>query len=205
MSDSHDDNRLGKYLRARRELVSPEQAGIPAGANRRVPGLRREEVAMLAGISADYYLRLERGRDKNPSTQVLEAIGRVLGLDEVEQSYLLGMIAPRVRTRRRHRPERVPARLHQLLATIGLPAFVEGRAFDVFASNDLWPRSDCRPSSRAALSTCSPPTTWQWRSRRVSGRARTGCARSCSTPRSRRFTETGRLRRQTSSPLSADK
>ncbi|MBW8698238.1 hypothetical protein MBT84_01495 [Streptomyces sp. MBT84] len=137
MSDSHDDNRLGKYLRARRELVSPEQAGIPAGANRRVPGLRREEVAMLAGISADYYLRLERGRDKNPSTQVLEAIGRVLGLDEVEQSYLLGMIAPRVRTRRRHRPERVPARLHHLLATIGLPAFVEGRAFDVLASNDL--------------------------------------------------------------------
>ncbi|MFD8035233.1 helix-turn-helix transcriptional regulator [Streptomyces sp. NPDC059717] len=137
MSDSHDDNRLGKYLRARRELVTPEQAGIPAGANRRVPGLRREEVAMLAGISADYYLRLERGRDKNPSTQVLEAIGRVLGLDEVEQSYLLGMIAPRVRTRRRPRPERVPARLHQLLATIGLPAFVEGRAFDVLASNDL--------------------------------------------------------------------
>ncbi|MEU6491603.1 helix-turn-helix transcriptional regulator [Streptomyces sp. NPDC046984] len=137
MSDSHDDNRLGKYLRARRELVTPEQAGIPAGANRRVPGLRREEVAMLAGISADYYLRLERGRDRNPSTQVLEAIGRVLGLDEVEQSYLLGMIAPRVRPRRRHRPERVPARLDQLLATIGLPAFVEGRAFDVLASNDL--------------------------------------------------------------------
>ena len=63
MSDEDRANLLGSYLRARRALVTPEQAGLPAGANRRVPGLRREEVAMLAGISADYYLRLERGRD----------------------------------------------------------------------------------------------------------------------------------------------
>ena len=139
MSDDDRANPLGSYLRARRALVTPEQSGIPAGANRRVPGLRREEVAMLAGISADYYLRLERGRDKNPSVQVLESLARVLHLDELEQEYLLGLAAPRPRPRpqRRQKPERVPSRLHQLLAGVQVPAFVEGRAFDVLASNRL--------------------------------------------------------------------
>lgn len=136
MSDDHP-NLLGNYLRARRALVTPEQVGLPAGANRRVPGLRREELAMLAGISADYYLRLERGRDKNPSPQVLESLARVLHLDELEQEYLLGLAAARPRRQRRQKPERVPARLHQLLASVQVPAFVEGRAFDVLASNRL--------------------------------------------------------------------
>src|SRR5215469_6784901 len=101
------DNLLGNYLRARRALVTPEQVGLPAGANRRVPGLRREELAMLAGISADYYLRLERGRDKHPSAQVLESLARVLRLDELEQEYLLGLAASRPRRQRRQqKPER---------------------------------------------------------------------------------------------------
>lgn len=131
-------NRLGAYLRARRGLVSPEQAGIPSGGARRVPGLRREEVALLAGISADYYLRLERGRDAHPSVQVLDALARVLRLDEVERDYLHGLVEPRPRPRHpRRAPERVPARLHQLLAAVGVPAFVEGRAFDVLAANEL--------------------------------------------------------------------
>jgi transcriptional regulator with XRE-family HTH domain len=130
-------NLLGGYLRARRALVTPAQAGLPAGGNRRVPGLRREEVAMLAGISGDYYLRLERGRDKNPSPQVLESLARVLHLDDLEQEYLLGLAASRPRPHRRRKPERVPARLHQLLASVQVPAFVEGRAFDVLASNRL--------------------------------------------------------------------
>jgi transcriptional regulator with XRE-family HTH domain len=137
MNDDDRTNPLGSYLRARRALVTPEQAGVPAGGNRRVLGLRREEVAMLAGISADYYLRLERGRDKNPSAQVLESIARVLHLDEVEQEYLLSLAATRPRPQRRRKPERVPARLHQLLASVQVPAFVEGRAFDVLASNQL--------------------------------------------------------------------
>ena len=137
MSDDDRANRLGGYLRARRALVTPEQAGIPAGANRRVPGLRREEVALLAGISADYYLRLERGRDKNPSPQVLESLARVLRLDEVEQDFLLSLAASRPRPRPRRKPEHVPARLHHLLASVQVPAFVEGRAFDVLASNQL--------------------------------------------------------------------
>ena len=137
MSDDDRANPLGSYLRARRALVTAEQVGLPPGANRRVPGLRREEVALLAGISADYYLRLERGRDKNPSAQVLESLARVLHLDELEQEYLLGLAAPRPRPQRRRNPERVPARLHELLASVQVPAFVEGRAFDVLASNRL--------------------------------------------------------------------
>jgi transcriptional regulator with XRE-family HTH domain len=130
-------NRLGEYLRARRALVTPEQVGLPGGTHRRVTGLRREEVALLAGISADYYLRLERGRDRNPSAQVLESLGRVLHLDEVETEYLLDLVTPRSRPRRHHRPVQVPARLHHLLAAIDVPAFIESRHFDVLASNPL--------------------------------------------------------------------
>ncbi|WP_329066543.1 helix-turn-helix transcriptional regulator [Streptomyces sp. NBC_01429] len=137
MKDPESGNRLGDYLRARRELVSPAQAGLPPGGNRRVPGLRREEVALLAGISADYYLRLERGRDKNPSPQVLASLARVLRLDDVERTYLLGLAGARPRAPRRKRPEHVPARVHQLLAQLRIPAFVEGRAFDVLASNPM--------------------------------------------------------------------
>ncbi|MGC8481114.1 MAG: helix-turn-helix transcriptional regulator [Acidimicrobiales bacterium] len=137
MSETEQGNRLGDYLRARRGLVTPRQAGIPSTANRRVTGLRREEVAMLAGISADYYLRLERGRDRNPSIQVLESLARVLQLDDLETEYLIGLAAVHPKSRPRHKPERLPARAHQLLAGINLPAFIEGRAFDVLASNDL--------------------------------------------------------------------
>jgi transcriptional regulator with XRE-family HTH domain len=133
-----DDNRLGDYLRARRELVTPESVGLVAHGVRRVPGLRREEVAMLAGISADYYLRLEQGRDRNPSVQVLEALADVLRLDATATDYLLRLGAPRARSRvRRPRPERVPAATAQLLDVIGLPAFVEGRYLDVLAANPL--------------------------------------------------------------------
>jgi transcriptional regulator with XRE-family HTH domain len=137
MNRDEETSRLGAYLRARRDLVAPEQAGIPAGPRRRVAGLRREEVATLAGISADYYLRLERGRDKNPSAQVLAALARVLHLDEVEHQYLLDLANPSRRARPRRRAERVPARLHHLVAALGVPAFIEGRAFDVLASNPL--------------------------------------------------------------------
>ncbi|MFE1646104.1 helix-turn-helix transcriptional regulator [Microbacterium sp. P01] len=135
MNDSGTANRLGEYLKARRALLTPDRVGLTAGANRRVPGLRREEVALLSGISADYYLRLERGRDSRPSLQVLEALARVLQLDEVETAYLLSLGSPRPRSRRRPREERVPARLHHLLASIAAPAFVEGRYFDVLAAN----------------------------------------------------------------------
>ncbi|GAA0988357.1 helix-turn-helix transcriptional regulator [Acrocarpospora macrocephala] len=133
---SGEPNLLGDYVRARRELVTPEQAGIPAWGVRRVPGLRREEVAMLAGISADYYLRLEQGRDRNPSVQVLESLARVLRLDDDATAYLLRLGAGKPR-RRRRRKETVPPGVAKLVATLPLPAYVEGRYFDVLAANAL--------------------------------------------------------------------
>ncbi|NBH06872.1 helix-turn-helix transcriptional regulator [Amycolatopsis sp. SID8362] len=132
-----EPNLLGDHLRARRELLSPERAGIPAGGVRRVPGLRREEVAQLAGISADYYLRLEQGRDRNPSRQVLEAIARVLQLDDDTTAYLIGLTEQRPPKRRRRRKETVPPGVVKFLAAVGLPAFVEGRYLDVLAANPL--------------------------------------------------------------------
>jgi transcriptional regulator with XRE-family HTH domain len=129
-------NLLGEYLRARRELVTPDQVGIPVRGQRRVGGLRREEVAMLAGISAEYYLRLEQGRDRNPSTQVLHAIGRVLQLND--DDYLLSLAAERPRhPRRRTRRETVPPSTVRFVAELPFPAFVEGRYLDVLAANTL--------------------------------------------------------------------
>jgi transcriptional regulator with XRE-family HTH domain len=135
---SERSNPLGDYVRARRELVTPEQAGIPVLGVRRVPGLRREEVAMLAGISADYYLRLEQGRDRNPSVQVLESLARVLRLDDAATAYLLSLAAAEPRRRRRRpRKESVPPGVAQLVTTLALPAYVEGRYLDVLAANAL--------------------------------------------------------------------
>jgi transcriptional regulator with XRE-family HTH domain len=135
---SDSTNPLGAYLRARRELVTPQQAGIPEVGVRRTPGLRREEVAMLAGISADYYLRLERGRDRHPSLQVLESIARVLQLDDDHFAYLVSLVAevPRQRKRRprKHTP---PAGALKLLQSLVQPAFIEDRYFDIVAANPM--------------------------------------------------------------------
>jgi transcriptional regulator with XRE-family HTH domain len=130
-------NALGEYLRARRELVAPSDAGLRVMGVRRTPGLRREEVATLAGISADYYLRLEQGRDRNPSPQVLDALARVFGLDRTATQYLLSLSAARPKARRRPRREVVPKGILQLLDALALPAFVESRMFDVLAANRL--------------------------------------------------------------------
>ncbi|GAA3206112.1 helix-turn-helix domain-containing protein [Dactylosporangium siamense] len=134
---SDEPNLLGAFLRARRELVTPEAAGVPVLGVRRTPGLRREEVAMLAGISADYYLRLERGRDRSPSAQVLESLARVLLLDEDTTAYLLGLATGKPRRRPRPRKEVVPPSTVKFVAMLTLPAFVEGRYLDVLAANPL--------------------------------------------------------------------
>jgi transcriptional regulator with XRE-family HTH domain len=131
-----EPNLLGEYLRARRELVTPEQVGIPVVGTRRVPGLRREEVAMLSGISAEYYLRLEQGRDRHPSDQVLTSIARVLQLDDEE--YLRSLAAPSARRpRRQARRETVPPTTARFVAALPFPAFVEGRYLDVLVANPL--------------------------------------------------------------------
>jgi len=132
-------NTLGEYLRARRELVDPAEAGLPVTGVRRTPGLRREEIATLAGISADYYLRLEQGRDRNPSPAVLAALARVFGLDPAATQYLLSLSGARARPAgpRRARREVVAPGIRQLLDAVGLPAFVENRMFDVLEANRL--------------------------------------------------------------------
>jgi transcriptional regulator with XRE-family HTH domain len=133
------DNPIGEYLRARRELVRPEEVGVPDLGRRRVPGLRREEVAMLAGVSADYYVRLEQGRDQHPSEQVIEALGRALRLDRDGVAHLRKLAAPAARRRRpSRRPERVPAGILELLDSLReTPAYVYGRYMDVLAANPL--------------------------------------------------------------------
>lgn len=130
-------NALGEFLRARRELTDPAAAGVRVTGVRRTPGLRREEVATLAGISADYYLRLEQGRDRNPSPPVLQALARVFGLDAAATEYLMGLTTSRPARQHRRRRETVPPGILQLLGTIGLPAFVESRSFEVLAANSL--------------------------------------------------------------------
>src|SRR6201995_786926 len=87
-------NSLGDYLRARRQQVRPEDVGLIPGARRRVEGLRREELAMLAGISAEYYLRLEVGRDRNPAPQVLDALARALQMDAKSTQHLHNLANP---------------------------------------------------------------------------------------------------------------
>jgi len=86
------ESALAQFLRARRSLVQPADVGLPAGGRRRVAGLRREEVAVLAGISTDYYLRLEQGREDNPSDQVLNAIGLALLLDDDGVAYMRNLM-----------------------------------------------------------------------------------------------------------------
>jgi transcriptional regulator with XRE-family HTH domain len=135
------ENLIGEYLRARRELVRPEDVGIPEIGNhhRRVPGLRREEVAILAGVSSDYYVRLEQGRDQHPSQLVLDGLARALQLDDDATAYLHRLATPPTRRRRTSpRPERVPAGILQLIATWAhTPAWVQGRYMDVLAVNPL--------------------------------------------------------------------
>lgn len=109
------------------------------GPRRRVIGLQREEVALLAGTSAEYYLRLEQGRDKHPSEQVVEALARALELDHEGLTYALTLARSRTRLTKPAAPikERVPVGTQMLLDTINIPAFVMNRYRDVLASNPL--------------------------------------------------------------------
>lgn len=130
-------NALGEFLRARRDVVTPQDVGLAPGLRRRVPGLRREELAMLAGISSDYYLRLEQGRDRHPSHQVLEALASALRLDQPATAHLHGLATPAPRRRLRRPAERVPAGVAQLVDQMPMPAYVVGRYFDVLVANRM--------------------------------------------------------------------
>lgn len=131
---------LGQFLRTRRERLSPADAGLPSTGRRRVPGLRRDEVAALTGVSLSYYSRLEQGRELSPSFRVLEAMARVLRLGEEETRELFRLARPaaRRRTRSPARVERVRPHLRQLIESWSqTPAFIIGHAQDLLATNAL--------------------------------------------------------------------
>jgi transcriptional regulator with XRE-family HTH domain len=130
---------LREFLRSRRARISPEEAGLPPqpGA-RRVPGLRREEVAQLAGVSVDYYVRLERGRTLNVSDAVLDAIARALRLNDTERGHLFVLARPTRSRRRPMPPQRVRPGMYRILDGLSdSPAMIIGRRMDVLASNRL--------------------------------------------------------------------
>jgi transcriptional regulator with XRE-family HTH domain len=139
------DNRaeVRQFLATRRARITPEQAGIePYGGRRRVPGLRREEVARLAGVSVDYYTRLERGNLSGVSDSVLDAIARALELDRAEHDHLYDLARSSNTSGRKRAASAVPARvrpeLQYLLDTItGAPAFIGNNRMDIVAANTL--------------------------------------------------------------------
>jgi transcriptional regulator with XRE-family HTH domain len=128
---------LGEFLRARREVLKPQDVGLPEYGRRRVPGLRREEVAMLAGVSSDYYMRLEQGRESSPSPQVIDAVANALHLDDEATEHLRRLTrAPQERRTFRAGQDEVNPQLLQLLDSWpNTPAFVVGPALDVLAHN----------------------------------------------------------------------
>ncbi|MEU8889098.1 helix-turn-helix transcriptional regulator [Streptomyces sp. NPDC048442] len=128
---------LASFLRTRRSRVDPAGVGIPTDSRRRVEGLRREEVAHLSGVSVDYYVRLEQGRATQPSEQVLDALARVLGLDETERGHL-HRLARQPRRRAKTPGGRVRPELQRLLDLVsGAPALIMDHRLDVLAGNRL--------------------------------------------------------------------
>jgi hypothetical protein len=143
MADHPTDVRaqVRDFLATRRNRLSPEKSGLPLfGANRRVPGLRREEVALLAGMSVDYYVRLERGNLSGASDSVLEALAHALQLDEAERAHLYDL-ARASTTPAARRPGSAssvrPATLRVLDAMATVPAYVRNGRFDILAANQL--------------------------------------------------------------------
>jgi transcriptional regulator with XRE-family HTH domain len=129
---------LGQFLKSRRARLQPEDVGVQAYGRRRVPGLRREELAQLAGVSVDYYVRLEQGRAGQASEAVLDAIARALRLNDAERAHVYDLSRPVRRRRRELRPERVRPGVKQLIDALdGIPAMLTGRRMDVLAWNSL--------------------------------------------------------------------
>ncbi|WP_405015127.1 helix-turn-helix transcriptional regulator [Kitasatospora sp. NBC_01539] len=139
-SEQHGGDELARFLRARRTQTSPQSAGLTPGPGvRRTPGLRREELATLSGVSIDYYTRLERGKETRPGPAVVDALARVLQLDDAEHQHLrdLAVRAARYLPRTAAEPSRtVRPHLKLLLETVRPnPAYVVSRSMDVLAHN----------------------------------------------------------------------
>ena len=124
---------LGDFLRSRRQQLRPEAVGLPATRRRRTPGLRREEVAELAGIGIDWYVRLEQGRDVNPSLTTIDALARALRLGKSEHNHLRALA--RHGDQRAFAKEVVPDAIRHLVESLPNPAYITGRRWDVLAWN----------------------------------------------------------------------
>jgi transcriptional regulator with XRE-family HTH domain len=171
------DNRseVRNFLATRRARITPDQAGLPVfGGHRRVPGLRREEVALLAGVSVDYYTRLERGNLNGASDSVLESVARALQLDEAERAHLFDLArasgtAP-ARARRRSPRARVRPSVQAILdAMTGAPAAVRNGRLDILATNALGRalyselyRDPVRPANHARFAFLDPRARDFW-------------------------------------------
>jgi transcriptional regulator with XRE-family HTH domain len=134
-------NDVREFLRSRRAKVTPQQVNLMAGSNRRVPGLRREEVATLASVSVDYYARLERGNLTGVSDEVLEAVAHALRLDDAETAHLFDL-ARAAQTRPAHRrraapPQQVRPSLQRFMDAAGAPTWVRNERMDFIAANAL--------------------------------------------------------------------
>jgi transcriptional regulator with XRE-family HTH domain len=130
---STSQNQLGDFLRSRRERLTPKAVGLPVGRRRRTPGLRREEVAELAGIGVDWYIRLEQGRSVSPSVTTVDALARALRLSKVEHAHLRALT--RNADRRAFSRESVPEAIRRVVESLNQPAYVTGRRWDVLAWN----------------------------------------------------------------------
>ncbi|MDP1752246.1 MAG: helix-turn-helix domain-containing protein, partial [Reyranella sp.] len=135
MKTATDPNRsaLGDFLRSRRERLGPKAVGLASGRRRRTPGLRREEVAELAGIGVDWYIRLEQGRSVNPSVTTVDALARALRLSKVEHAHLRALT--RSGDRRAFARETVPEAIRRLVESLKQPAYVTGRRWDILVWN----------------------------------------------------------------------
>ncbi|WP_406474031.1 helix-turn-helix domain-containing protein [Streptomyces sp. NBC_01615] len=131
---------LSEFLRTRRARLKPEDVGLPDfGRHRRVPGLRREELAQLAGVSVAYYTRLEQGNGRNVSAEVLDAIARALRLTDAEHAHLTHLAKPKQHKKKQPaRPQQVRVALRQLIDTFdSVPAYVVGRRSDILVWNRM--------------------------------------------------------------------
>jgi transcriptional regulator with XRE-family HTH domain len=199
----NEERPLGAFLAARRSQLSPEELGIPAfGGQRRVPGLRREELAMLAGVSASYYARLEQGQSLNASAEVLDAIAGALQLDEAERLHLHDLARAKRRSAhpRRALPEKLSVSTGRLIESIAtVPAVVLGRRSDVLGWNraghalhagHLDPDSPGRPAERPNMArllfldahTRELYADWPTKARAVVGTLRAAAGRSPEDP-----------------------
>ncbi len=162
MRDVHDNrDEIRAFLASRRARITPEQAGLAPGGRRRVPGLRREEVAVLAGVSTDWYTRLEKGHISGVSDDVLNAVARALQLDEAERAHLFDLARAAGTGHRPRRPARKvrPGLQRMLDAMSDAPAIIRNGRMDILAANHLgramyWP---VYQSPRPAAASTQPP------------------------------------------------